>query len=172
MSTNQIVSSHCVARMHLRGADFAVYDAAMALTARATSKRILSASRATLARMTGYSERTVGFARCRLVEQGWLVPIGSNWRADQKRTGAAGVFKTIEFQVIDHQEWVKQNPGKCPTAYLSTVHGSSDGGRTERAGTDDAQAAPTDYGRATLTDVGRTDHNALRRSLKKSLRRR
>jgi hypothetical protein len=111
MTSQQLPSRRCASRAHLRGADFAVYDAAMALTARSTSKRILSASRATLARMTGYSERTVGFARCRLAEQGWFIPTGSNWRNDQKRTGAAGAFRPIEFQVIDHAEWCERNPG-------------------------------------------------------------
>jgi hypothetical protein len=68
--------------MHLRGADFAVYDAAMALTAHSTSKRILSASKATRARMTGYSERTVGFSRGRLVAVGWFLPLRNDWKED------------------------------------------------------------------------------------------
>jgi hypothetical protein len=159
--TEQVSSSYCVARVHLRGADFAVYDAAMALTARSTSKRILSASTATLARMTGYSERTCGFARCRLVDQGWFVPVGDNWKAAQRRTGAAGTFRTPEFEVLDHLEWAKRNTGKCPTGYLSTVYGEGDGGSADDGGTGNAGPAPTDDGRTTGTDDGRRDDKAL-----------
>jgi hypothetical protein len=113
--------------VHLRGADFAVYDAAMALTAHSASKRILSASKATLARMTGYSERTVGFARGRLVTAGWFIPLRDDWKEDQRRTGAAGTFRTPEFEVIDHQSWAGLNPGKCSTVYPSSVHGPTTG---------------------------------------------
>src|ERR1700683_385125 len=113
MTTQRTPSPRCVARMHLRGADFAVYDAAMALTAHSTTKRSLSASKATLSRMTGYSERTVGFARGRLVAAGWLLPLRDDWKEDQRRTGSAGAFRTPEFEVLDHQAWAVANPGKC-----------------------------------------------------------
>ena len=127
MTTQRSPSPRCVARVHLRGADFAVYDAAMALTAHSASKRILSASKATLARMTGYSERTVGFARGRLVTAGWFIPLRDDWKEDQRRTGAAGTFRTPEFEVIDHQSWAGLNPGKCSTVYPSSVHGPTTG---------------------------------------------
>jgi hypothetical protein len=127
MTTQRSPSPRCVARVHLRGADFAVYDAAMALTAHSASKRILSASKATLARMTGYSERTVGFARGRLVTAGWFIPLRGDWKEDQRRTGAAGTFRTPEFEVIDHQSWAGLNPGKCSTVYPSSVHGPTTG---------------------------------------------
>ena len=127
MTTQRSPSPRCVARVHLRGADFAVYDAAMALTAHSASKRILSASKATLARKTGYSERTVGFARGRLVTAGWFIPLRDDWKEDQRRTGAAGTFRTPEFEVIDHQSWAGLNPGKCSTVYPSSVHGPTTG---------------------------------------------
>ena len=127
MTTQRSPSPRCVARVHLRGADFAVYDAAMALTAHSASKRILSASKATRARMTGYSERTVGFARGRLVTAGWFIPLRDDWKEDQRRTGAAGTFRTPEFEVIDHQSWAGLNPGKCSTVYPSSVHGPTTG---------------------------------------------
>jgi hypothetical protein len=147
--------------MHLRGADFAVYDAAMALTAHSTTKRILSASKATLARMTGYSERTVGFARGRLVTVGWFLPLRDDWKEDQRRTGAAGAFRTPEFEVIDHQAWAEFNPGKCPTVYLSSVHGPTVPGESEHGQTARAATADTVHGPTIDTVHGQQVHKAL-----------
>jgi hypothetical protein len=147
--------------MHLRGADFAVYDASMALTAHSTSKRILSASKATLARMTGYSERTVGFARGRLVVAGWFIPLREDWKEDQRRTGVAGTFRTPEFEVIDHQAWAVLNPEKCPTVYPSSVHGPTVDGESEHAPTAHAETADTVHGRTTDTVHGQQVHKAL-----------
>jgi hypothetical protein len=147
--------------MHLRGADFAVYDAAMALTAHSTSKRILSASKATLARMTGYSERTVGFARGRLVVAGWFIPLCDDWKGDQRRTGAAGAFRTPEFEVIDHQTWAVLNTGKCSTVYPSSVHGPTVYGESEHAQTAHAGTADTVHGPTTDTAHGQHVHKAL-----------
>jgi hypothetical protein len=147
--------------MHLRGADFAVYDAAMALTAHSTTKRILSASKATLSRMTGYSERTVGFARGRLVAAGWLLPLRDDWKEDQRRTGSAGAFRTPEFEVLDHQAWAVANPGKCPTVYLSSAHGPTVDGESEHAQTAHAETSDTVHGPTTDTVHGQHVHKAL-----------
>jgi hypothetical protein len=147
--------------MHLRGADFAVYDAAMALTAHSTSKRILSASKATLARMTGYSERTVGFARGRLVVAGWFIPLCVDWKEDQRRTGAAGAFRTPEFEVIDHQTWAVLNTGKCSTVYPSSVHGPTVDGESEHGQTAHAETADTVHGPTTDTVHGQHVHKAF-----------
>jgi hypothetical protein len=147
--------------MHLRGADFAVYDAAMALTAHSTTKRILSASKATLARMTGYSERTVGFAKGRLVAAGWLIPLRDDWKGDQRRTGSAGAFRTPEFEVIDHQAWAVLHHGKCPTVYPSSVHGPTVDGESEHAPTAHAGTADTVHGPTTDTVHGKQVHKAL-----------
>lgn len=153
----------CAARVHLRGADFAVYDAAMALTARSTGPRILLASRETLAQMTGYELRTAGLARARLVESGWLRPLASgNWQDDQRRTsGKGGSFLTPRFEVLTHDEWAALNPGKCPTVALSTDHGKSADGNSENGSTVHSQTANTVDGRTTDTVHGRTDHKAL-----------
>ena len=165
-----MTSRRCVARVHLRGADFAVYDAAMALTAHSTSKRILSASKATLARMTGYSERTVGFARGRLVLAGWFVPRHDDWKEDQRRTGAAGAFRTPEFEVIDHEAWVVSHVGECPTAYPSSAHGPTVNGESEHALTAHAETADTVHGATTDTVHGQRVHKALQTlSLKEKL---
>jgi hypothetical protein len=161
MSTQRTLSPRCVARMHLRGADFAVYDAAMALTAHSTSKRILSASKATRARMTGYSERTVGFSRGRLVAVGWFLPLRNDWKADQRRTGAAGAFRTPEFEVIDHQYWARLNPGKCSTVYPSSVHGPIAYSESEHAPSAHAETADTVHGPTTDTVHGQHVHKAL-----------
>jgi hypothetical protein len=133
----------------------------MALTARSTSKRILSASKATLARMTGYSERTVGFARGRLVVAGWFLPLRDDWKEDQRQTGAAGTFRTPEFEVIDHQKWAVLNPGECPTVYLSSVHGPTEYGDSEHARTAHAETADTVHGTPTDTVHGQHVHKAL-----------
>jgi hypothetical protein len=161
MTTQTMTSRRCVARVHLRGADFAVYDASMALTAHSTSKRILSASKATLARMTGYSERTVGFARGRLVVAGWFIPLRDDWKEDQRRTGAAGAFRTPEFEVIDHQTWAVLNTGKCSTVYPSSVHGPTVDGESEHAPTARAETAGTVHGPTTDTVHGQHVHKAL-----------
>lgn len=161
MKTQQTSAPLCVARVHLRGADFAVYDAAMALTAHSLGTRVLSASKATLARMTGYSERTVGFARGRLVEQGWLVPEGNDWKADQRRTGAHGTFRTPEFEVLDHAEWAKRNVGRCLAVYISRVHGRNVNGGSGHAETEHAETTDTVCGPTTDTVHGQQAHKAL-----------
>lgn len=143
----------CSARRHLRGADFAIYDAAMQLTARSRAngdKAICNASRATLSRMTAYSERTVADARKRLVASGWLRPLKASWIDDQRRTGAAGHFKTPEFQVLCHEEWAMAQPGRCISdREQSTVHGDTVDGHTV-----DGKTANTVRGRTTGTVRG------------------
>ena len=129
----------CVARVHLRGADFAVYDASMALTAHSEGARILSASRETLAQMTGYGLRTVGLARVRLVKLGWLRPVTKGWQEDQRRTGVNGVFATPRFEVIEHAAWAIMNPGRC-TVVGSTDRGQSADGVSDSGSTDDGPA--------------------------------
>jgi len=146
----------CTARAHLRGADFATYDAAMALTAHSDGKRVLSASKRRLSAMTGYSERTVGFARIRLVDSGWLNAISSTWKEDQRRTGKAGNFSTPRFEVVEHKEWAKLHPGLCMTVYLFSVHG-----RSVHADTEHAETTDTVHGRATDTVHGQQVSNAL-----------
>jgi hypothetical protein len=151
----------CVARFHLRGANFAIYDAAMALTSHSVGRRILSASRDTLSKMTGYGQRTVGFARVRLVESGWLKPLTPGWQDDQRKTGAAGRFRTPRFEIVSHDEWAATNPGKCSTVVLTTDHGNNVHAKTEYGQTRSAETAITDHGQTTDTDHGPTDHNAL-----------
>jgi len=150
----------CSARRHLRGADFALYDAAMQLTAECKTngeKRILFASLETLARMTGYAPRTAGLARIRLEENGWL-RASQDWKRAQQRTGAAGKFSTPHFEVIEHSDWCESHPGTCPdTGYLSSAYGESADGATGRG-----EQAGTGYGRTTFTGYGQQVSKALK----------
>jgi hypothetical protein len=157
----------CSARVHLRGADFALYDAAQALTAHSKGARLLYASRETLSRMTGYSGRTIGFARIRLTEQGWLKPTSANWKADQRRTGKTGNFDTPQFEVVSHSEWMKAHPRKCVTEYLSSVHGQTEHAATEHGDTEHAETAGTVYGRTTDTVYGQQVPNVLKKGPRK-----
>jgi hypothetical protein len=156
-----------VARKHLRGADFALYDASQALTAHSTGPKILTASKSTLAEMTGYSERTIGFARARLAETGWLRATSETWRDDQRATGKAGQFRTPEFEVIDHDAWAATHPGQCPTVYTSTVHGPTVDGIGEHGLTECGATTSTVHGPTTDTVHGKRVHKVLREKLKK-----
>jgi hypothetical protein len=121
--------------------------------------------------MTGYSERTIGLSRIRLVESGWLRPLTLDWKADQQRTGTGGAFSTPKFEVIDHDSWAVSNPGRCQTGYLSTAHGSSVHAITERALTEHAGATATVSGPTTDTVSGRQVSKALVLSLKEKPKR-
>jgi hypothetical protein len=165
--SNSTQNRPCVARVHLRGSDFAVYDAVMALTAHSGGARILSASRETLSRMTGYGLRTIGFSRERLVAAGWLVPLTpGDWQDDQRRkSGKGGSFAPPKFEVVTHDKWALVHPGQCSTVVGSTAHGQSVDGNTDGGLTAHGKAADTVDGRTADTVHGRTDHNALYRSL-------
>jgi hypothetical protein len=157
----------CVARVHLRGADFSVYDAAMALTAHSDGPRILSASRETLARMTGYGLRAVGCARERLVKKGFLEPVASDWQEHQRfKSGKSGSFAVPKFRIVEHDEWALSHPGECPTVVRSTAHGKSADAKTDDAPSVDRDATDTVVGQTTDTVHGQPYHNALIRSPK------
>lgn len=165
---NSTKARPCVARVHLRGAEFSVYDAACALTAHSDGPKILSASRETLARMTGYSLRAVGFARERLVGKGWFAPITpGDWQEDQRRkSGKCGSFATPKFRVVEHDEWALAHPGQCPTVVGFTAHGQSADGKTEDGASANGQTANTVHGQTADTVHGQPYHNALYKSPK------
>lgn len=152
--------SRCTARVHVRGPDFAVYDAAMALTATSKESRVLRASRETLAEMTGYVPRTVGKSREQLVKDGWLVPLSTSWHEDQRRSGKEGTFSVPQFRVIEHSEWAESHRGKCLTEDATTEDGPTVLGQTE-----DGRTTTTVDGPATDTADGGTCRNALSLSL-------
>lgn len=111
------LSTKCSARNHLRGCAFALYDSACQLSAGSAQSgeaRILRASVRTLVEMSSYSEDSITIARGRLIREGWLRPIMGDWIASQRRGGASGRFRPPEFEVIEHDTWAAQHPGKCP----------------------------------------------------------
>ncbi len=164
---NPTKAQPCVARVHLRGASFSIYDAAMALTAHSDGPRILFASRETLAQMTGYGLRAVGCARERLVEKGFLEPVTSgDWQEDQRRkSGKSGSFAVPRFRVIEHDEWALSHPGECLTVVRSTAHGPGADGKTDDAPSAGGETTDTVVGPTTDTVHGQPYHNALIRSL-------
>jgi hypothetical protein len=121
--------------------------------------------------MTGFAPRTIGLARIRLVETGWLKPPTENWKTDQQRTGTAGAFRTPCFEVVEHDSWAASNPGRCPTGYLSTARGSSAHATSEHAPTEHAGATATVSGPTTATVSGRQVSKALVLSLKEKPKR-
>ena len=135
------------ARPHLRqGADFRIYDAAMALTAQKQGgKRILSASNETMAKRAGCTARTAGISKRRLVRSGWFrLPGGSSQnldlalehaRKDQRAGGRQGRFEPVRYEIVEHDEWAVAHPGQCepvtapPTTVTpTTVEGTTDDG--------------------------------------------
>ena len=98
----------CHARVHMRGSEYFVYSASMAMPADENGQRVLYAGNESLAARTGYSPRAVGSARQRLQEKGWLLPLN-----EQKKTGRGGSFETKRFRVVEHDEWAAAHPGEC-----------------------------------------------------------
>ena len=144
----------CSARFHLRGSDFAVYDACQQLTRGGVGQ--LTASRDTLARKTSYNFQTISRSRGRLIKAGWLEPVERDWLPKQRRSGADGRFKTPAFRVVQHDDWAKAHPGNCAsddtaTVYALTVHGESVHGDTVCGHSTD-----TVHGDAHLTVHGET----------------
>lgn len=143
----------CQARRHIKGPAFAVYDFASQLAASSpVGKKELWASNDTIAVETGYTARTVGSARAKLMEDGWLIPLNN-----QKRTGHGGKFETSQFRIVEHDEWSMSHPGKCsPTSVRPSSVVPSTVGQLDRRRSDD------------ITVVGGTYDKALKSTSHKS----
>lgn len=145
-------SRPCNARRHLRGSDFGVYDAALALTAKKKGKRTLYASNETLANMTNYRSATVSVAKGRLSKAGWLKSLGGN-----RESGRRGKFEPNRYEILQHDQWAVTHPGECQGQGPCTVKPLTVRHR-DRARSSEG------------TVHGRTGHNALSYALSDALK--
>src|SRR5258708_4200538 len=101
----------CFARRHMSPTDYAFYD--YAITVSRGSGIFYSDDRRDAKEfgVDGISKNTITESRRRLERGGWFLRKHMGRRL--KRNPLTGVFESLQYRVLTHEEWVTAHPGQC-----------------------------------------------------------